>query len=136
MRRLASIAATAVLTAGMFAALPATPALAAWEHCEAQDWCMWDHYEAGGDVYYNSLVPVYDGNLVDDGWNDRVNSLSNRTGKVICVYSDVNFSGHSLRILPGRQVNLAIESPKGHYWRDKMSSYRQIPSTITSCVFD
>lgn len=140
-RAVRALAATVALAAGPLtiggagaarAAQVSAAGAADWAHCESGDWCMWDHDNAGGDVYYDSTSVKHNPNLAAPGygWNDRVSSVANMTTRNICVYWDKDYAGNSVRISPGGRVNLPVS------WRNQVTSYRQLPAGISSCVFD
>lgn len=136
-----SRAVTALVLAGTFSiggasaawAGPQSPAGAdGWDQCESGDWCMWDYDNAGGDVYFDLNAVKYNPNLAAPGygWNDRANSVSNRSTKYVCVFWDKDLGGNYVRIAPNSRVNLPAS------WKNKVSSYRSLPAGISSCVFD
>ena len=122
-RRLASIIAAAVLTAGMVA-VNASPAQAAWGTCvssyEGQPvvGCLYFHENGGGATFPVTTsqgcknLPSY--------WNDVVSSLLNRTtsGYKLVVWRDSNCSGSSIQRSPGSSFGTLTS-----YWNDATSSY-------------
>lgn len=135
-RGLSAIVLAGTFTIGSAAAASAgqhSPAGAdSWAQCESGDWCMWDNNNAGGDVYFDTNAVKYNSNLAAPGygWNDRANSVANMTTRYICVYWDKDYSGNYVRVSPNGRVNLPAS------WRNQVSSYRQLPAGISSCVFD
>ncbi len=129
---LGTVTLTAVLLSGGTAAAvqqsPAGPD--AWSDCPRATWCMWDGNNAVGDIYTDSNEPKYNENLTDYGWNDRANSVVNNSTRNICVYWDKGYGGNYVRIAAGAKVNLPVS------WRNRVSSYRQLPAGISSCVYD
>lgn len=130
------IATAGALTVGgsvVASAAPASPVgVDAWSNCKSGQWCMWDAINGGGPGYVAYDTPA-DDNLADpdQGWNDRADSVWNRTPRVICVYWDKDFGGNYIRIpANGAQTNLPVS------WRNRVSSYRTIPNGVSSCVYD
>ncbi|MFD9789508.1 peptidase inhibitor family I36 protein [Streptomyces sp. NPDC059070] len=136
MNRASQTLATGMLTAvllsgGAAAADQQTPAGPhAWSDCPRVTWCMWDGDNAVGDIYSDSNEPKYNPDLTEYGWNDRANSVVNNSTRNICVYWDKNYGGNYVRIAAGGKVNLPVS------WRNRVSSYRQLPSGVSSCVYD
>ncbi len=100
---------------------------ASWSQCDPGEFCMWDRINASGDVYFG--LPQND-DLRPYDWNDKADSVANMTSRNICVFWDINFGGNYVRIPPNGRVNLPVS------WRNKVSSYQQLPSGISNCRWD
>lgn len=134
-RGIGVIAAAVVVTTGgaaVASAAPESPAGIEWSNCKSGQWCMWDAINGSGTGYVAYDSPADDNLAVpDQGWNDRADSVWNRTPRVICVYWDKDFGGSYIRIpANSAQTNLPVS------WRNKVSSYRTIPNGVSSCVYE
>lgn len=127
----------AVALAGAFTVSGAVVASAspagtdAYSDCKSGQWCMWDGDGGTGTGYvaYNS-PSAEDLSIPYHGFNDRANSIWNRTSRAICVYWDKDFGGGSIRYNAGVQATLPVS------WKNKVSSYRTIPNGVTSCNYE
>jgi hypothetical protein len=80
----AGLAMSAALTAPAAAAAPAaeTP----WRNCEVGEFCVYEHDNGYGKVaYFRSGT----NNLRDYSLDNQVSSVWNRTGRLVCTYTDI-----------------------------------------------
>lgn len=133
-RRILGGALTATgLAASILVVAPATQANADWSDCYPGRICLFDGYN-GGRPSYAYINPTYGDTypqtvLIDVDFNDVASSVSNTTGAHFCIYSDWKWQGHWLRIPPGRRQNLNFESPAGHHWSNKTSSFKMVKAS-------
>ena len=64
-----------------------------YSRCGAQNFCLFEHVDGGGEVV------GYRGEHANVGtFNDRTSSIKNRTGRLWSVYDHVNFGGRCLPV--------------------------------------
>jgi len=93
------------------AALVATPnaALANYDECPQGNICFFDGHDGTGAML---PLPPVQRTHIGDGWNDRASSVWNRSGDVLCIWTDVDYSGLHYLIGAGQKQELLFSYDK------------------------